>query len=103
MAIKSDDDDQRRRPPVTNGELRQILPIHVDSTSDSSLLLPKLYFKGLVSEEIGTGKGKMNDVVAGFGVSICDQRDNLLFETNGQLVGRSANGQGVEIQALTRG
>ncbi|KAG2308599.1 hypothetical protein Bca52824_028347 [Brassica carinata] len=27
-AIKSDD-DQRRRPPVTNGELRRILPIHV--------------------------------------------------------------------------
>lgn len=63
----------------------------------------RLYFKGLVSEEIGTGKGKMNDVVAGFGVAICDQMDNLFFEMKGQLVGRSANGKGVEIQALTRG
>ncbi|KAG2299845.1 hypothetical protein Bca52824_036317 [Brassica carinata] len=66
-------------------------------------LMYRLYSKGLVSEETGTGKGKMTDVVAGFGVAICDQRDALLFESKGQLVGRGANRQGAEIQALTRG
>ncbi|KAF8102376.1 hypothetical protein N665_0198s0084 [Sinapis alba] len=63
----------------------------------------RLYSKGLVSEETGTGKGKVTDLVAGFGVAICDQRDVLLFELKGQLVGRDANRQGAEIQALTRG
>ncbi|KAH0851111.1 LOW QUALITY PROTEIN: hypothetical protein HID58_094991 [Brassica napus] len=72
-------------------------------------LMYRLYFKGLVSEETGTGKGKgkgkgkVSDVAAGFGVAICDQRDTLLFESKGQLVGRGANRQGAEIQALTRG
>uniref|UniRef100_A0A0D3ED07 RBR-type E3 ubiquitin transferase n=1 Tax=Brassica oleracea var. oleracea TaxID=109376 RepID=A0A0D3ED07_BRAOL len=71
-------------------------------------LMYRLYFKGLVSEETGTGKGKgkgkgkVSDVAAGFGVAICDQRDTLLFESKGQLVGRGANRQGAEIQALTR-
>ncbi|CAH8323392.1 unnamed protein product [Eruca vesicaria subsp. sativa] len=63
----------------------------------------RVYFKGLVSEESGSGKGKVSDLVAGFGVAICDQRDVLLFELKGQLVGRGANRQGAEIQALTRG
>ncbi|CAG7910578.1 unnamed protein product [Brassica rapa] len=68
-------------------------------------LMYRLYFKGLVSEETGTGKGKgkVSDVAAGFGVAICDQRDALLFESKGQLVGRGANRQGAEIQALTIG
>ena len=66
-------------------------------------LMYRLYFKGLVSEETGTGKGKVSDVAAGFGVAICDQRDTLLFESKGQLVGRGANRQGAEIQALTIG
>uniref|UniRef100_M4CE70 RBR-type E3 ubiquitin transferase n=1 Tax=Brassica campestris TaxID=3711 RepID=M4CE70_BRACM len=68
-------------------------------------LMYRLYFKGLVSEETGTGKGKgkVSDVAAGFGVAICDQRDALLFESKGQLAGRGANRQGAEIQALTIG
>ncbi|KAJ4875087.1 zinc finger (C3HC4-type RING finger) family protein [Raphanus sativus] len=66
-------------------------------------LMYRLYSKGLVNEASGSGKGKVSDVVAGFGVAICDQRDALLFESKGQLVGRGANRQGAEIQALTRG
>lgn len=64
-------------------------------------VLYRLYFKGLVSEEIG--KGKMTDVVAGFGVAICDLRDNLLFEMKGPLVNRGTNRQEAEIKALTLG
>ncbi|KAF8082752.1 hypothetical protein N665_0809s0053 [Sinapis alba] len=68
-------------------------------------VLYRLYFKGLVSEEsvTGKGKGKMADVAAGFGVAICDQRDGLLFELKGELLGRDTNRQGAEIKALTRG
>ncbi|CAH8390535.1 unnamed protein product [Eruca vesicaria subsp. sativa] len=58
----------------------------------------RIYSKGLVSEESGSGSGK-GKVVAGFGVAICDQRDALLFESKGQLDCQ----RGVEIQALTRG
>lgn len=64
-------------------------------------VLYRLYFKGLVSDEVG--KGKTTDVVAGFGVAICDLRDNLLFEMKGPLVDRDASRQGAETKALTRG
>lgn len=69
-------------------------------------VLYRLYFKGLVSEESVSVKGKgkmMADVAAGFGVAICDQRDSLLFELKGELVGRDTSCQGAEIKALTRG
>ncbi|KAJ0261371.1 Uncharacterized protein HA466_0045050 [Hirschfeldia incana] len=68
-------------------------------------VLYRLYFKGLVSEEsvTGKGKGKMADVAGGFGVAICDQRDGLLFELKGELVGRDTSRQGAEVKALTRG
>lgn len=69
-------------------------------------VLYRLYFKGLVSEESVTWKGKgkmMADVAAGLGVAICDQRDGLLFELKGELLGRDANHQGAEVKALTRG
>ncbi|KAL0843508.1 hypothetical protein Bca101_016753 [Brassica carinata] len=68
-------------------------------------VLYRLYFKGLVSEESVTGKGKMmaDVAVAGFGVAICDQRDGLLFELKGGLLGRDTNRQGAEVKALTRG
>ncbi|XP_020871667.1 uncharacterized protein LOC9301178 [Arabidopsis lyrata subsp. lyrata] len=64
-------------------------------------LLYRLYFKGLVSDE--NGKGKMTDVVAGFGVAICDQRDNLLFEMKGPLMDYGTSRQGAELKALIRG
>ncbi|XP_020882538.1 LOW QUALITY PROTEIN: uncharacterized protein LOC9302452 [Arabidopsis lyrata subsp. lyrata] len=64
-------------------------------------LLYRLYFKGLVSDE--NGKGKMTDVVAGFGVAICDQRDNLLFEMKGPLMDNGTSRQGAELKALIRG
>ncbi|CAA7025040.1 unnamed protein product [Microthlaspi erraticum] len=64
-------------------------------------VLYRLYFKGLVSDEVG--KGKTTDVVAGFGIAICDLRDNLLFEMKGPLVDRDASRQGAETKALTRG
>ncbi|XP_013682162.1 uncharacterized protein LOC106386887 isoform X2 [Brassica napus] len=68
-------------------------------------VLYRLYFKGLVSEEswTGKGKGKTADVAAGFGVAICDQRDGLLFELKGELLGLGLNPQGAEVKALTRG
>ncbi|XP_010456177.1 PREDICTED: uncharacterized protein LOC104737650 [Camelina sativa] len=61
----------------------------------------RLYFKGLVNEE--NGKGKMTDVLAGFGVAICDLRDNLLFEMKGPLIGHGVSRQGAELKALIRG
>ncbi|KAL9284074.1 putative transcription factor C2H2 family [Arabidopsis thaliana] len=64
-------------------------------------LLYRLYFKGLVSDE--NGKGKMTDVVSGFGVAICDQRDNLLFEMKGPLIDNGMSRQGAELKALIRG
>ncbi|KAL1208589.1 E3 ubiquitin-protein ligase RSL1 [Cardamine amara subsp. amara] len=64
-------------------------------------VLYRLYFKGLVSEE--NGKGKMTDVLAGFGVAICDLRDNLLFETKGPLINNGLNRQAAELKALIRG
>ncbi|KAL0750868.1 hypothetical protein Bca101_032871 [Brassica carinata] len=103
----------RPSPGVTVG-LAQSVAVGEGSSKVSGVkgsfrgdLMYRLYFKGLVSEETGTGtgkgKGKVSDVAAGFGVAICDQRDTLLFESKGQLVGRGANRQGAEIQALTRG
>ncbi|CAH2069352.1 unnamed protein product [Thlaspi arvense] len=67
----------------------------------SGNVMYRLYSKGLLSEE--NGKGKMTDVVAGFGFAICDERDNLLFDLKGPLIGRGTNRQGAEIAALSRG
>ncbi|CAL9226299.1 unnamed protein product [Arabidopsis halleri] len=64
-------------------------------------VLYRLYFKGLADETIG--EGKVTNVVAGFGVAICDLSDNLLFELKGPLVDGDKNRQGAEIRALTRG
>lgn len=61
----------------------------------------RLYFKGLVSEE--NGKGKMTDILGGFGVAICDHRYNLLFEMKGPLIDHGMNRQGAELKALIRG
>ena len=94
---------------VGEGSSKKVVGDAVRRGSFRGDLMYRLYFKGLVSEETGTGKGKgkgkgkVSDVAAGFGVAICDQSDTLLFESKGQLVGRGANRQGAEIQALTRG
>ncbi|KFK22880.1 hypothetical protein AALP_AAs64569U000200 [Arabis alpina] len=40
----------------------------------------RLYFKGMVSNEIVATQGGKMTVMAGFGVAICDQTDKLLFE-----------------------
>lgn len=64
-------------------------------------VLYRLYFKGLVSEE--NGKGKMTDVLSGFGIALCDLRDNLLFEMKGPLIDNGMNRQAAELKALIRG
>ncbi|CAN6863030.1 unnamed protein product [Brassica oleracea] len=90
---------------VGEGSSKKVVGDAVRRGSFRGDLMYRLYYKGLVSEETGNGngKGKVADVVAGFGVAICDQRDALLFESKGQLAGRGANRQGAEIQALTLG
>ncbi|KAF2574537.1 hypothetical protein F2Q70_00005574 [Brassica cretica] len=90
---------------VGEGSSKKVVGDAVRRGSFRGDLMYRLYSKGLVSEETGNGngKGKVADVVAGFGVAICDQRDALLFESKGQLAGRGSNRQGAEIQALTLG
>lgn len=40
----------------------------------------RLYFKGLVSNEVAEAHCGKTTAMAGFGVAICDQTDKLLFE-----------------------
>ncbi|EOA13062.1 hypothetical protein CARUB_v10026062mg [Capsella rubella] len=75
--------------------------VHAAAGKFNGNVLYRLYFKGLVSEE--SGKGKMTDVLAGFGVAICDQSDNLLFEMKGPLVDHGVSRQGAELKALIQG
>lgn len=87
------------RPAESVGE--GISKVNAADEKFNGNVLYRLYFKGLVDETIG--EGKVTDVVAGFGVAICDLSDNLLFELKGQLVDGDKNRQGAEIRALTRG
>lgn len=57
----------------------------------------KLYFKGLVKEET------MELLLAGFGVAICDQDDNLLFQMKGPIHGSDITVLEAELTALKRG
>ncbi|AEE78046.1 putative protein [Arabidopsis thaliana] len=56
----------------------------------------RLYFKGLVSEETV-------ELLAGFGVAICDKDDNLLFQMKEQVHDSRVTVLEVEIMALKRG
>ncbi|KAL2328657.1 hypothetical protein Fmac_022084 [Flemingia macrophylla] len=57
----------------------------------------RVYFKGLVSEEIVRGEKVL---LAGIGVAICDVDGNLIFEVSKSLVGNGANKVAAEINAL---
>ncbi|XP_002875622.2 potential E3 ubiquitin-protein ligase ariadne-2 [Arabidopsis lyrata subsp. lyrata] len=56
----------------------------------------RLYFKGLVSEET-------SQLLAGFGVAICDQDDKLLFQMKGPIHGSDITVLEAELTALKRG
>ncbi|CAH8267325.1 unnamed protein product [Arabidopsis lyrata] len=56
----------------------------------------RLYFKGLVSDET-------SQLLAGFGVAICDQDDNLLFQMKGPIHGSDITVVEAELTALKRG
>ncbi|CAL9247570.1 unnamed protein product, partial [Arabidopsis halleri] len=58
----------------------------------------RLYFKGLVSNDIEDGKK-----TAIFGVAICDQMDELLIEIKELVSDAKFNSEGVDIRALIRG
>ncbi|XP_010431010.1 PREDICTED: probable E3 ubiquitin-protein ligase rbrA [Camelina sativa] len=67
----------------------------------------KLYFKGLVSNDIAADitaehNGKKM-AMAGFGVVICNQKDELLFEIKEPVNDAKINIERVEIRALVRG
>lgn len=56
----------------------------------------RLYFKGLVREDT-------RGFLAGFGVAICDQDDNLVFQMKGSLHYSAITVLEVELKALKRG
>ncbi|KAL6276033.1 hypothetical protein ACE6H2_019634 [Prunus campanulata] len=60
----------------------------------------RLYFKGLVSEEM-VGNEKV--VLAGVGVALCDSRDNLVFEVRKPLIGNGMSKNGAQLKALIEG
>ncbi|KAG7637400.1 IBR domain [Arabidopsis thaliana x Arabidopsis arenosa] len=62
----------------------------------------RLYFKGLVSDQTLAEGGK-RIVNAGFGVAICDNTDEFLFEIKESLSNAEISRKGVEILALIRG
>ncbi|WZZ18314.1 hypothetical protein YC2023_111403 [Brassica napus] len=64
----------------------------------------RLYFKGLVSDEVAAAESGERTVTAGFGVAICDVADNLLYEMKESLSGGGeVKRRGVEIRALIHG
>ncbi|KAJ9178170.1 hypothetical protein P3X46_010078 [Hevea brasiliensis] len=66
--------------------------------NDSSIF--KLYFKGLVSEEMVRDQ---KVILAGIGVAICDPVDNLVFEIRKPLIGNGMSRQAAEAKALIEG
>ncbi|CAN0874825.1 E3 ubiquitin-protein ligase RSL1 [Linum grandiflorum] len=104
--------DNYEKPYVSDGTGGQC------STSSSSVAAQlawvssetfRLYFKGLESEERVRDK---TVAVAGFGVAICDSRDNLIFDLSkgfdaaavvGREIGKVAEGLVVAIHALIEG
>lgn len=64
-----------------------------EKPSDISPHLYSLYFKGLVSE----------DSLSGFGVAICGQKDDLLFQMKGPIHGSDITVLEAELTALKRG
>lgn len=64
----------------------------------------RLYIKGLVSDEEVVVEGKDKTVkAAAFGVAICDEKDNLLYEIKDSLTDTEISRRGVEIVALIHG
>ncbi|KAH0912687.1 hypothetical protein HID58_036008 [Brassica napus] len=64
----------------------------------------RLYFKGLVSDEVAAAESGERTVTAGFGVAICDVADNLLYEMKESLSGGGeVKRRGLEIRALIHG
>ncbi|XP_057956587.1 E3 ubiquitin-protein ligase RSL1-like [Malania oleifera] len=57
----------------------------------------RLYFKGLVSEEI---VGESTVMIAGVGVAICDPKDNLIFELRKPLAEDGLGRELAELEAL---
>ncbi|CAH8384507.1 unnamed protein product [Eruca vesicaria subsp. sativa] len=62
----------------------------------------RLYFKGLVSDDEVAESGERT-VTAGFGVAICDEADNLLYEMKKSTSDGEIKRRGVEITALIHG
>ncbi|XP_020883107.1 uncharacterized protein LOC110228960 isoform X2 [Arabidopsis lyrata subsp. lyrata] len=62
----------------------------------------RLYFKGLVNDE-AVSEGVERTVKAGFGVAICDEKDNLVYQIKESLRDIEISRIGVEIMALIRG
>ncbi|XP_019082714.1 PREDICTED: uncharacterized protein LOC104703067 [Camelina sativa] len=64
----------------------------------------RLYIKGLVSDDETVVDGNEKTVnVAGVGVAICDEMDNLLYEIKESLSDSQISRRGVEIMGLIRG
>ena len=68
------------------------------SSSSSTHESLRLYFKGLVSEEMVRD---VKVVVAGAGIAICDPKDNLLFHSRKHL--EALSGEAAELEALIEG
>ncbi|CAK9143211.1 unnamed protein product [Ilex paraguariensis] len=62
----------------------------------------RIYFKGLVSEEI-VNTSSWKAVLAGIGVAICDSRDEVFFELRKPLIGNGISRQCAELKALLEG
>ncbi|CAA7046390.1 unnamed protein product [Microthlaspi erraticum] len=63
----------------------------------------RLYFKGLISDEIAAADGEKRTATAGMGVAICDQTDKLLFEMKEAVSDAVTDRKEVELRALIRG
>jgi len=60
----------------------------------------RVYFKGLVSEEVVRGE---NVSLAGIGVAVCDDEDNLILEISKTVDGNESRKIAVELMALIEG
>ncbi|CAN8301138.1 unnamed protein product [Cochlearia groenlandica] len=90
-----------RRPSPTQSFCQGALNANAYFTGRlSENAIYRLYFKGVASQEAETTN---SDVAAGFGVAICDEGDNLLFDFKEPLIGPDMDGERAEIIALTRG
>lgn len=60
----------------------------------------RVYFKGLVSEEVVRGESVS---LAGIGVAVCDDEDNLILEISKAVAGNESRKIAVELMALIEG